>query len=61
MVNNITYYDFLEVVHFKKRRLLRMQIFVHRGVRVSFFAIGRKVRGLKPGQRRWIFKGDRNL
>jgi hypothetical protein len=30
------------------------------GVVVIVFAIGPKVRGLKPGQRRWIFKGDRN-
>jgi hypothetical protein len=26
---------------------------------VSVLAIGRKVRGVKPGRRRWIFKGDK--
>jgi hypothetical protein len=30
------------------------------GLVVSVFAIGTKVRGLKPGRGRWIFNGDKN-
>jgi hypothetical protein len=31
------------------------------GLVVIVFAIGPKVHGFKPGQGRWIFKGDKNL
>jgi hypothetical protein len=31
------------------------------GLVVSVFATGPNIRRLKPGQGRWIFKGDKNL
>jgi hypothetical protein len=36
-----------------------IQIVALGGLVLSVFAIGRKVRGFKPGRGKWIFKGDK--
>jgi hypothetical protein len=43
-----------------KRMLVHNKIVTLGGIVVSVLAIGPKVRGFKPGQGRWIFKGDKN-
>jgi hypothetical protein len=45
----------------RKFLLLSDRIVILGGIVFSVFAIRPKVRGLKPGIRRWIFKGDKNL
>jgi hypothetical protein len=51
-----------KLISFRKciKHLLNLGTNCFCGVLVIMLAIGPKVRGLKPGQGRWIFKGDKN-